>query len=508
MNKMSTDQLPEVIFPTSRKLTKWISAEMAKGRLRKLGPKLYTANLTDDPAAILRRNVWRIVAGYCPGALIADRTALEAKPAADGSVFVIAERARSVDLPGLKIRPRPGAGPLASDRQFMTGLHLASRPRALLENLRPSRARGGVARTLARAEIEELLERDLAAGGEAALNRIRDEARPIAKALALQDEMTDLDRLIGALLGTRTDKLSAPVAIARAEGRPFDPRRIERFVRLAEQLAGLSPVIRRTPTADAANLAFFEAYFSNFIEGTEFEVEEARDIVFNNAIPKDRPEDAHDIIGTFQIVSNTAEMSLRPASVEDLIELVRRRQASVMSGRPDMRPGQFKDRANRAGGTTFVAPDLVNGTLEQGYEIYRSLAEPFARAVFMMFLIAEVHPFADGNGRVARIMMNAELVAAGEQRIIIPIVYRNSYIAALKAISNDGSAEPLIRVLDFAQRYALAVPFDTFDKANFVLARTNAFLKPEEAEEAGVRLTIPASHLLLEADSLFPNGAK
>ena len=505
MNKMSTDQLPEVIFPTTRKLTKWISAEVAKGRLRKLGPKLYSANLTDNPAAILRRNVWRIVAGYCPGALIADRTALEAKPAADGSVFVIAERARSVDLPGLKIRPRPGTGPLASDRQFMTGLHLASRPRALLENLRPSRARRGVARTLSRAEIEELLERDLAAGGEAALNRIRDEARGIAKELDLQGEMTDLDRLIGALLGTRTDRLSAPVAIARAEGRPYDPRRIERFARLAEALVGLSPVIRKSPTTDPANLAFFEAYFSNFIEGTEFEVEEARDIVFKNAIPKDRPEDAHDIIGTFEIVSNTAEMSRRPASVEELIELVHRRHASVMSGRPDMRPGQFKDRANRAGGTTFVAPDLVNGTLAHGYEIYRALAEPFARAVFMMFLIAEVHPFVDGNGRVARIMMNSELVAAGEQRIIIPIVYRNNYIAALKAISNDGSTEPLIRVLDFAQRYALAIPFEAFDKANFVLARTNAFLKPEEAEEAGVRLTMPASHLLLEADSLFPS---
>ena len=35
----------------------------------------------------------------------------------------------------------------------------------------------------------------------------------------------------------------------------------------------------------------------------------------------------------------------------------------------------------------------------------------------MMFLIAEVHPFADGNRRTARIMMNAELAAAGEERI-------------------------------------------------------------------------------------------
>jgi fido (protein-threonine AMPylation protein) len=33
-----------------------------------------------------------------------------------------------------------------------------------------------------------------------------------------------------------------------------------------------------------------------------------------------------------------------------------------------------------------------------------------------MFLISEAHPFNDGNARIARIMMNAELVAGGHSR--------------------------------------------------------------------------------------------
>ena len=62
----------------------------------------------------------------------------------------------------------------------------------------------------------------------------------------------------------------------------------------------------------------------------------------------------------------------------------------------------------------------------------RSLWESnFQRAIFMMFLVAEVHPFSDGNGRLSRIMMNAELVSAGEQRIIVPTIYRANYLAAL-----------------------------------------------------------------------------
>ena len=84
-----------------------------------------------------------------------------------------------------------------------------------------------------------------------------------------------------------------------------------------------------------------------------------------------------------------------------------------MAGRPEALPGEFKAEENRAGLTVFVAPDLVPGTLAEGFALYRSLESPFERAVYMMFLVSEVHPFADGNGRIARVMMNAEFRCRG-----------------------------------------------------------------------------------------------
>ncbi len=44
-------------------------------------------------------------------------------------------------------------------------------------------------------------------------------------------------------------------------------------------------------------------------------------------------------------------------------------------------------------------------------------SEPFAKAICMMFLVSEVHPFNDGNGRVARVTMNAELSSQDYQRL-------------------------------------------------------------------------------------------
>jgi len=109
----------------------------------------------------------------------------------------------------------------------------------------------------------------------------------------------------------------------------------------------------------------------------------------------------------------------------------------------------------------------------------------------MMFIVSEVHPFVDGNGRVARIMMNAELVAQGEQRIIIPTVFRNNYVSALKALSQIGKSLPIMQVLGFAQRYTTSIRWDNLDTARGELQSINAFIDANEAEDKSIRLILP-----------------
>jgi hypothetical protein len=483
-------------FVSNADMTRAVSRAVKSGVLRRLASRLYTRNLKDPPAKIVQRNLWPIVAAYLPDAIIADRTAFDNRPASDGSVFLIADHKRDIVLPGITLRPRKGPPPMESDRPFIASLRIVSPARAFLENMRPSRARDGVSRTLSKREIEERLDEMIRHSGEASLQRLRNDARGIADQLGLQDEFQRLDALIGGLLGSRDTQLESPVAAARAAGLPYDPQRLDLFQRLHAELASSAPVTRLARATDGPALPFFEAYFSNFIEGTEFAVDEAADIIFKGYIPKNRPEDAHDVIGTWKLVSNTHEMSKLPKNFEEFTTLLKNRHAQIMEGRPDKGPGRFKIEANRAGATYFVAPNLVEGTLAKGYEIYRSLTAPQHRAIFMMFVIAEVHPFADGNGRIARIMMNAELVATGESRIIVPTVYRNNYLMALKALSQNGITAALLRTMDFAQRYTAAIDFEDLDRARFMLDRTHAFADPTEADAAGIRLTLPAPEIL------------
>ena len=488
------NELPEA-FVSHTAISRAVSRAVKAGRLRKLASRLYTSNLADAPEDIVRRNLWGIVAGYYPGALVADRTAFEAAPATDGSVCLVSGRGRTIELPGVVLRPRRGPGPAASDMSFVSGLHLSSRARAYLENMRPSRARGGrVPRTLRRTEVEERLDRLIRTGGKAAVNRLRDDAAVIAPELGLKSEAAQLDALIGTMLGTRRSRLDSPVAIARGRGRPYDPERMELFHALHGALRNRPPTVRPKPRRGATGrttLAFFEAYFSNFVEGTEFLVDEAIRIVFEGEIPAHRPADAHDVAGTWRVVSDPREMGRTPEDIRELRGLLRERHRTIMAGRPDARPGEFKVAENRAGLTRFVAPGLVQGTLEEGLALYRSLESPFERAVYMMFLVSEVHPFADGNGRIARVMMNAELVAGGEERIVIPTVFRGNYLAALRALSRTGRPDPLVRVLDYAQRWTLAVDWDSLGATQRELDACNAFLDSEDAEAEGKRLRMP-----------------
>jgi hypothetical protein len=494
VKKLSLDSLPE-IFVSSKPMSSAVSKAVKSGRLRKIGSRLYTKKMTELPEQIVKRNWHALLKDYFPDALISDRTALENRPAADGSVFIISSGTRPVSLPGITFRPRKGHPPLQNDPPFLGDIRLCSAPRAWLENMRSSRKRGAeVARTLSRSELEERLDGLLRQGGEAALNRLRDDARDASRTLGMEEEFRILDELISAFLGTREAKLETGVAQARKRGLPYDPDRLALFEALFEELRARAPVTRpagRMVDSAKTNLAFFEAYFSNYIEGTEFAIEEAVDIVFNGVIPRERPEDAHDILGTFRIVSNNTQLARTPRDFKSFVSLMKERHAACMEMRKDKMPGQFKSKENRAGSTFFVAPDLVLGTLEKGFEICRAVELALHRAIFMMFLVSEVHPFVDGNGRVARIMMNAELVAQDEQKIIIPTVYRNNYVSALKALSQSGKSTPIVQVLDFAQRYTTAIPWEEFDRAREELQSTHAFLDANEAEDRGIRLIMP-----------------
>ena len=477
--------LPEVLIASSdKKLSAMITRLNKEGKIRKIAARVYASNLTDTAENIVRRNLYKIIGRLYPGALISHRSALELRPSSEGHFYLTYAYTKNITLPGITLHLIAGPGPIGIDIPYLDGLFISNPARAYLENLQLGYVRNGTSKCLAHVEIEQRLEKKLLANGEKELNHLRDQAREIAPDLKMDSEFRLLDRIIGAILSTReVGTLQSETAKAWAAGEPYDSERIELFTLLFEHLSGKDfKHYAEINSNEAAykNFAFFESYFSNYIEGTEFEVEEAKQIVDTGVALPTRDEDSHDVLGTFYITSNREEMSILPKDPDDLINILQRRHSILLSSRPNRFPGLFKEQNNKAGNTHFVDYRLVRGTLKKGFEIYRAITDPVARAYFILFMTSEVHPFTDGNGRISRIMMNAELSAAGMSKIIIPNVYRIDYIDALKRLTQNGEPATIIGAMERVRLFSSGLDGSDYDSLKNYLEQCNAFKDEQE----------------------------
>lgn len=462
-----------------------ISSLTGQGRLRKIAPRLYTTNMIDSKENIVRRNILNIIMWRFPGMVISHRSAREMRLTANGFFFLTGTYNRKVtDLPGVVVVVNKGPGADKLDMVFGQ-MFIASEYRWMLENMQDSRRVSADPKVLPIEVIEKKLGSVLISGGESGLNEYRDTLRETAERLGMAKEFQKLNVLISALLATHhSDVLKTEYAKALSVGLKYDENRKKLFENLFDVLQErhfVSRPVQPQSEEEYRNMAFFESYFSNYIEGTEFEIGEARQIVETGIPLAHRNEDSHDILGTFRLVSNRSEMMRYPKTSKELVDILCGRHAILLSGRPDLNPGQFKTVNNRAGNTAFVDARLVQGTLEVGFEYYSALSNPFAKAIYMMFIISEIHPFNDGNGRTARVMMNAELFRLGEAKIIVPTVYREDYLLSLRKLSRQGDPSAYIKVMETLHRFGRTLYDQTADMLLEYLQKCNAFEDPDDA---------------------------
>ncbi|MDD2764923.1 MAG: Fic family protein [Opitutaceae bacterium] len=477
-----------VFFGTSDpKQSNKISRAVTANKARKIAPKVYTDDLTTPIEDIVRRHRLEIVAHFYPGAVISHRSAIETNVSPRGKLHLTLPGAAQPKriLPGLEIRiwNGPAAQPDDIQTSFGTGmgLYTASQPRALLENMQIARARADdETKTLSQEELDRWIDRQIRVFGPAWLDQTLSQAETVAQRLGWNREYGELTALVTAFKSASSPiHLVTDVAQARARGTPFDPERMTLFGLLHARLAVESfRALPRMPAEEVDNRAFWEAYFSNYIEGTKFTVEEAHAIVYNPTAAKDinrkRPHDAHDIAETHRLIIDPNISVELPKSADSFIELIKRRHARMMSSRLDVAPGVFKALPNSVGSHTFVLPAMVEETLRRGLPAVYNLPTATARAFYMLFLVSEVHPFNDGNGRISRLCMNAELEAAGQARLIIPTSFRTDYLGVLGALSLRSDPDPFVAFAHKMIGINGQIPFGSFEKSHEHFKKTGA----------------------------------
>ena len=95
-------------------------------------------------------------------------------------------------------------------------------------------------------------------------------------------------------------------------------------------------------------------------------------------------------------------------------------------------------------GSRYVPPrwEAVREAMPAFFDVLEKEPEPSVRAVLGHWLFGYVHPYPDGNGRMARFLMNVMLASGGYPWTVIRIVDRKSYLSALDRASIEMDIHP------------------------------------------------------------------
>ncbi|MEW6665472.1 MAG: Fic family protein [Thermodesulfobacteriota bacterium] len=86
--------------------------------------------------------------------------------------------------------------------------------------------------------------------------------------------------------------------------------------------------------------------------------------------------------------------------------------------------------------------EAVRDAMPALFDLLEQEQEPSVRAVLGHWLFGYIHPYPDGNGRMARFLMNAMLASGGYPWTVIRVEDRNIYLSALESASVEKDIRP------------------------------------------------------------------
>ncbi len=109
-------------------------------------------------------------------------------------------------------------------------------------------------------------------------------------------------------------------------------------------------------------------------------------------------------------------------------------------------------------GSRYVPPrwEAVRDAMPAMFDLLEAEAEPAVRAVLGHWLFGYIHPYPDGNGRMARFLMNVMLATGGYPWTVVRIEERDQYLAALDRASVDGEIGPFAGLIAGSVRRAIS----------------------------------------------------
>lgn len=218
-------------------------------------------------------------------------------------------------------------------------------------------------------------------------------------------------------------------------------------------------------------------YHSNAIEGNSLTLGETKSLILHGLTARGKSMRDHlDIAGHDAAVKAIEDAVKRSEEFNEvfirnlhkvLLKEPYENDAITPEGQPTKRfiaIGDYKKQSNNVRTSTgemyyFTPPEQVKSAMSDLIDWYRKKEKegehPIVMAATFHYRFVRIHPFDDGNGRMARLLMNMILIKHGYAVAVVPREERDQYINTLEQADKSEDLAEFIAYVAHCCKYAL-----------------------------------------------------
>ncbi|WPX08358.1 Fic family protein [Anaerocellum danielii] len=218
-----------------------------------------------------------------------------------------------------------------------------------------------------------------------------------------------------------------------------------------EKLDSLRPLPENSVKSLKEKLILDWTYHSNAIEGNTLTIYETKVVIENGITVAGKTLKEHlEVINHKEAILYLEELVKNNTSLSEWV--IKSIHRLILKGIDDKNAGVYRKENVYISGASFTPPDYIQVPIlmtKLVEKINNYNIHPIVIASVLHVDFVKIHPFVDGNGRTARLLMNLELMKSGYPIAIIPKEIRAYYYQTLdKACTQEDYNDFIILVCE------------------------------------------------------------
>lgn len=230
----------------------------------------------------------------------------------------------------------------------------------------------------------------------------------------------------------------------------LDPKLYKRIKEKKKKLDSIRPLPKAALKRLKEQMSLEWTYNSNAIEGSTLTLSETRLVIEEGVTVKGKTlREYFEAVNHKEAIDYVEEIAKKRIPVS--AHTIRQIHHLILSKIDDEEAGNYRKLEVRITGAKFIPPTpILVPSLMHDFDLWLKRnfkkIDPIEFAALAHYKLVDIHPFIDGNGRSARLLMNLILIRAGYPPAVILNVDRKKYYRTLR-LGHEDNLKPFVNFI-------------------------------------------------------------